>query len=635
MTDTVLKSSDIDIHLAEVQTDRARAIHHWVAGILICLFSCYYFVIESQTYDLYAYQNIHFIVTPKLFDFYKIEEDVDFYKIEEDVEGLNSFHFSMTQRFKRAPELIEYEYIPTFVTLLRIINKFTGNTIVSAKLLILPKLLIYLFGMYWLLYFFSKRVYLSLLVSLLSIIPRFVFMQEHWGIGPFFSTQPKDLIYSILPLVFLVFINCKNDLKSLCILFLAVGIVGNIHPPAAINLAFLFSFTQLLIQKKWPDKISYAVLPGVCVLTGLFPFLIDNVYKTVMDKGLLQADYRRLLALVQGIKSSSYSNLWLVSKPNIVDVSEGYISIKKCLFAIARPIFSLNTLAFLFPWGFYWYQREFKDKGTKRIIKIQLIYLGFFCILGYIYAVAGFGAGGYLAYLGRSNTFIYLYIFIFLAFWVRWVFELAERLVSSTISRNKKVRVVTIYAVQSLITVLIILLVYPPINFKPNKHFPEYNFPSQFKSIKDFISKGIQSGAVDREFTEMANYVANSDTFSKESTFLLRNYAAFIILNRMSTYELPPALAGYNDIHALYEKVSSQVPQSRFGNYLKESIFGDISYEQTCQEFTSEIENYMRQYPVDYAILHIRYLPYLSNKLVVLWSNDKYMICQNSHIEGG
>lgn len=600
-------------------------IYHCLAGMVIILFSLYYFILESQTYDIYAYRNINFMVEPELFESYKIANNTS--------DSLYSFHYNLSQKIKHDPRRIEHEYIATFIDSIRTINHFTGSTIITAKILTLPKLLIYLFGMYYLLFYFTKNTYSSLLVSILSIVPRFVFFEEHWGFGPLFSTQPKDLIYSLLPLLFLLFIYHRNNLKSLCILFLTTGIIGNIHPPTAFNITLLLCFPQLFMQKKRKDKISFFMIPIICTLAGLFPFIADSIYKTlVIDNGVLIADFGRLTAFLKGMKFSS-STVSLLQKTHIADAANGYLSLSKILFATIRPFFNLNTLTIFLPFGIYQYLKRFKDQDVRRINKIQIFYLMFFCLLGYVYAIIGFDAGGYLGYFGRSNLFLYMYIFIFLAFAVNKIFESTERFINSATKHRKKVCTFTTFVAYALVTVLITLSIYLPIDFKPNRHFPEYNFAAQIKDVKSFFSDGIQTGLVSKEFTQMAEYTTDSSQFSRENSFVSEHCAEFIILTRKPTYEFPITLSSQDNMFSLYEKTVKWRLPDQFRKWFNDLMFPNYSYEDSLLQYSLDFERYLRKSPAQYALLDLRHRANIKHKSGIIWSNDKYFIYKNIYCD--
>ena len=623
--DMVLKSSEIDNHLGEVQTDRVRAIHHWIAGVIIILFSLYYFALQSQSYDIGAFKHYSFFLEPELFEFYRTSPEV--------LAVHHTNHSAILGLFKgyviaynRNVNDIVFGHIITFNLLLRSLNFITGHTIVSIKILVLPKLLIFLFGMYALLYYLTKRVYPSLLVSLLAIIPRFL-PDDHWAIGPLFAGEARHFAYIFLPLAVFLFLKYRTDLRAMCLLYFGIGCLGNIHPAAALSIVLMLSFTQLWFKG---DRLKLAAIPLFCALFGVFPYLIAHIYKQfIVQHTMFHGDFRSIRLTIKMISG----------------VSDGAISmptlLQQAVEAVIYPIYNLYTLAIPLLIGIYYFVKNYNNTSVKKILAIQTCYTLFFFIPVVIYRVFNISGGGWIVYIGRSSSFVYLFIFIFVTFAVIWAMDLVDRWVNHRLSLPGKRRVCVSYLAKVLVGCLIILIVYPPvyppIGLKPNKYFPSYDFRGQINAIGSFVSGGFTIGAVDKHFTDMANYIGKANQLPPGSTFAARDFDALIFLARQPVYELPPGAAAIDVQLARYDHYENVIERSQDTVFygLAELILPSFCYDSQCRLFVNMVSGYMKSNGIDYVIVSSRYLPYLSDKLAPVWFNDKYVICENSHIESG
>jgi len=151
------------------------------------------------------------------------------------------------------------------------------------------------------------------------------------------------------------------------------------------------------------------------------------------------------------------------------------------------------------------------------------------------------------------------------------------------------------------------------------------------------VSDGFVIGAVDKHFTDMANYIGKANQLPPGSTFTARDFDALIFLARQPVYELSPGAAAIDDQLARYDHYENVIERSQDTVFsgLAELILPSFCYDSQCRLFVNMVSGYMKSNEIDYVIVSSRYLPYLSDKLLPVWSNDKYVICQNSHIEGG
>jgi len=412
----------------------------------------------------------------------------------------------------------------------------------------------------------------------------------------------------------------------MCILYFGIGCLGNIHPAAALCIVLMLSFTQLWFKG---DRLKLAAIPLFCALFGVFPHLIAQIYRSfIVQNTIFHDDHWRALRVAKMIPG----------------ISDGAISmttlLQQAAEAVIYPIYNLYTLVIFLPIGIYYFGKNSNNTSVKKILAIQTCYTLFFFIPAVIYQVFNISRGGWIGYIARSSSFVYLFIFIFVTFAVIYVMDLADRWVNHWLSLPGKRRVCVSYLAKVLIGCLIILVVYPPvyppIGLKPNKYFPSYDFRGQINTIGSFVSDGFAIGAVDKHFTDMANYIGKANQLPPGSTFTARDFDALIFLARQPVYELPPGAAAIDNQLARYDHYENVIERSQDTVFsgLAELILPSFCYESQCRLFVNMVSGYMRSNGIDYAIMDSRYSDYLNDDLRPVYSNEKYILCINVHSNG-
>jgi len=575
------------------ETERKNSCrNHLIAVIAICLFSLYYFVLQSQSHEIGDYKHLNVLIEPEMLDYYQQTSDIKPYS-----------PFVIPPAVRKSEPAFMHSL--TFIISIRVLNALTGHTAVTIKLLLLPKLIIYLLGIYALLYYLTKRMVPSVLVSILSIVPRFM-PDDHWGIGPVFSSEPKCFVYAFAPLVILLFLKYRHDLMAMCLLYFGVGCLGNIHPGIALNISLLLSFTQLWERQKIKDKLIYSGLPLLCALAAVFPYFMVELYRGVLVQRHMQSG----LSIVPVIKAADdlFNETTLALHP----------------FPLIRYLFNFYTLIIFLPFGFYYFIKKCTNSSTKKVILLHFVYTFVFLLPCFIYVLLGQVLGGWFWYICRTSTLSYLYIFIFITYAIIWLMDsvngwFTRRETVGNISRTG------CFITKLLVLCLVVLIIYPPLGVKPNRHFPKYDFGKQLNAIKAFFRNGIVIGAIDSSFTNMANYAKK---LSIEATFTTRCFDALIFLARVKTYEIPTDAKKIDEQLCRYDNLYGRSNENLVPAFAFNLLFpANFSYEKGCKLFVEKISKHMNFNKIDYAIIDKRYSAYLDNNLNPIYSNDKYILC--------
>ncbi len=134
-----------------------------------------------------------------------------------------------------------------------------------------PLMLIYLLGMYVLLYGQCRSWSIACYVSVLSIavIP---LAGEGWGLGPLSSISASTVFLAAVPWLAVAFV-ATVDSPAVLWVFLGIGVLANIHAVTGMNLA-LVAAGALLAHRRFNLRTCFTVLgASFCTLAGASPFL--------------------------------------------------------------------------------------------------------------------------------------------------------------------------------------------------------------------------------------------------------------------------------------------------------------------------------------------------------------------------
>ena len=163
---------------------------------------------------------------------------------------------------------------PAFRLLLNAVSAVAGHAkpVMPLRLLIAPVVLLYLCGMYALLYGQCRSWSVSVFVALLSSAVVWSLAGAYWGVGSLQSITPAGLLVALTPLLMMAYLRWE---AHLCVMlaFLFVGLTGNVYPIGAINLAIVLLLVYLGRGRFARRRCIIAAGCAVCALIGMLPWI--------------------------------------------------------------------------------------------------------------------------------------------------------------------------------------------------------------------------------------------------------------------------------------------------------------------------------------------------------------------------
>lgn len=134
-----------------------------------------------------------------------------------------------------------------------------------------PMVLLFLGGMYALLWRQTRSWSVSAFVAVMSTAVITVVGQSHWGLGPLSTITPQTLCLAMVPLVVAAFLHYEGQWR-LTLVFLFIGLMGNLHLVTAMNLTLVLLMVYLARHKFHPRCYGQAVACGLAALLGALPY---------------------------------------------------------------------------------------------------------------------------------------------------------------------------------------------------------------------------------------------------------------------------------------------------------------------------------------------------------------------------
>lgn len=132
--------------------------------------------------------------------------------------------------------------------------------------------MVYLCGMYCLLYRQCRSWSISVLVAVLSVRVTETLAGGFWGVGSLASLTPAGLCLSVSPLVVLALLRYSAQWRVLLV-FAFVGLLGNLHMPTAMNLAIVLLIVYLgrcrFAASAWPTAAGCVL----CAILAALPYV--------------------------------------------------------------------------------------------------------------------------------------------------------------------------------------------------------------------------------------------------------------------------------------------------------------------------------------------------------------------------
>ncbi len=144
-----------------------------------------------------------------------------------------------------------------------------GDPLHAYRILGAAALLVYLLGMYALLY---RQTHSSGVATAIAAMSMAVFSlrRPHWGLGPIFTVTPATLYLATVPLLVLGIGRLRRRWSVLAVFF-AAGLAGNVHLASAINFVLVMAVVLLALWRFRGRGWALACLAIVAAAAGATP----------------------------------------------------------------------------------------------------------------------------------------------------------------------------------------------------------------------------------------------------------------------------------------------------------------------------------------------------------------------------
>lgn len=134
--------------------------------------------------------------------------------------------------------------------------------------------LIYLAGMFALLYRQTSSWQAATFTSVLSSAVLFTVGRSYWGVGSLASMTPWTLAMIFAPPLALWYLHRAGQWRRLLVVFFVIGLLGNVHLVVAMNLALVLALVYLgqnrFARIAWPRAAVF----GALAMAGALPSLL-------------------------------------------------------------------------------------------------------------------------------------------------------------------------------------------------------------------------------------------------------------------------------------------------------------------------------------------------------------------------
>jgi len=132
--------------------------------------------------------------------------------------------------------------------------------------------LVYLAGMYVLLYRQCRSWSVAALVAVLSSAVTYTLGRSFWGVGSLSSITPPTLVMAMTPLIVLSYLRYQNQWRVLLV-FAFIGLCANLHMVTALNLALVLVIVYLGCRRFAPSSWPTAIACALATLVVAFPYM--------------------------------------------------------------------------------------------------------------------------------------------------------------------------------------------------------------------------------------------------------------------------------------------------------------------------------------------------------------------------
>ena len=163
---------------------------------------------------------------------------------------------------------------PIFQSLLRMSLVPTGysDVVLPFRLMTGLVVLVYLCGMYALLYQQCRSWSISIFVALISAAVLEGIQGLRWGFGSLEMTNPESMCLATLPLALLAYLRYERKWQIIWV-FVGLGVLGNLSLTTSLNLIVVFAGLYLARHSYRPKALGTVGLALVAALVGASPYL--------------------------------------------------------------------------------------------------------------------------------------------------------------------------------------------------------------------------------------------------------------------------------------------------------------------------------------------------------------------------
>lgn len=160
--------------------------------------------------------------------------------------------------------------------------------------------MLYLVGMYTLLYRQSRSWATSAFVAILSSTITYTIGGAYWGVGSLASVEPAGICIAATPWVVLMFLQYERR-AALVLVFAFAGVMANIHAASAINLALVLLLAYLFRGAMTLKKAVISTCSVVATIIGAAPALAYQVWlKDLSPNGQMESSVGAAYRVVRG-----------------------------------------------------------------------------------------------------------------------------------------------------------------------------------------------------------------------------------------------------------------------------------------------------------------------------------------------
>ncbi len=132
-------------------------------------------------------------------------------------------------------------------------------------------LMIYLSGMYTLLYRQCRSWSISAFVAILSSAVTYTLGRSYWGVGSLASITPAAMVMGIVPLIVLAYLRYEKQWR-IVLVFGFVGLCGNLHLVTGVNLVIVLLIVYLGRRRFAPSAWPTAIGCAACAMIAALPY---------------------------------------------------------------------------------------------------------------------------------------------------------------------------------------------------------------------------------------------------------------------------------------------------------------------------------------------------------------------------